>query len=171
MRPCWRLSDFWSRWQKGCRTHMKKCILRKRKVAASTNVGGRERSEMGFRCWNGKQGLGLWPWPFIRKVEEQDELLLESRREKEREFRAESELHNEGQCPLSKNVIGSELLMNKWNRPVQEGPCRRDVWNWWWLLAPELAAFCQVCSGKSSQVVELQPDTSHLDKTENGNLA
>ena len=37
-------------------------------------------------------------------MEEQDELLLESRREKEREFRAESELHNQGQCPLSKNV-------------------------------------------------------------------
>ena len=45
-------------------------------------------------------------------MEEQDELLLESRREKGRELRAESELHDQGQCPLSKNVIGSELLMN-----------------------------------------------------------
>lgn len=113
MRPCWRLTgDFWGRWQKGCRAPMKKFILRKRKVAASTNVGGREGSEMSFRCWNGKDGLGLWPWPFIRKVEEQDELLLESRKENERELRAESELHKRGQWPLSTNVIGSELLMN-----------------------------------------------------------
>lgn len=165
MRPCWRLTgDFWSRWQKGCRTHVKKFILRKRKVAASTSVGGKEGSGMGFRCWNGKEGMGLWPWPFIRKVEEQNELLLESRKEKEREFRAESELHKQGQWPLSKNVIGSELLMNTCR--VQEGPCKRDVWNWWWLLAPKLATFCQVCSGKSYQVVELEPDTSHLDKTE-----
>ena len=58
-------------------------------------------------------------------MEEQNELLLASRKEKEREFRAESELHKQGQWPLSKNVIGSELLMNACR--VQEGPCKRDV--------------------------------------------
>lgn len=55
-------------------------------------------------------------------MEEQDELLLESRREKEREFRAESELHNQGQCPLSKNVIGSELLMNNGIAQFRKAP-------------------------------------------------
>lgn len=57
-------------------------------------------------------------------MEEQDELLLKSRKENERESRAESELHKRGQWPLSKNVIGSELLMNNGIAEFRKAPAR-----------------------------------------------
>lgn len=42
-------------------------------------------------------------------MEKQNELLLEDKREKEREFRAEGEFQEQGQQPWVKNVMGSEL--------------------------------------------------------------
>ena len=57
----------------------------------------------------------------------QDELLLESKRENEREFRAESELQEQGQQPLSKNVIGSELVMKNGTAECRTVPPKRDI--------------------------------------------